>query len=264
MAAALAYYSVFSLTPLLVIVIALAGIFLGQEAVQGKLVWQIQGYIGQAGAEFIQSLIVAAFRQPRQGIVASMVGVVVLLMGAMGVFLQLRSSLNTIFQAPAYKQGMWIKLVIERLISFSMILVIGFLMLISFVLHAILGAFVQVIRDAFPALIDVIQVSNITISFIVIWALLCLVFRYLPNRRLAWKELCVGSFVSAMLFTLGKSILGWYFGVSSLGSSYGGGSALVILLVWIYYSAQIVFLGAECTFAYANLHGSLRPAKKGL
>ncbi len=255
LSAALSYYTIFSLAPLLVIVIAVAGLVFGQQAAQNQIVGQIQGVVGQSAAQVIQTMIAGA-RKPSASIIATVISVVFLLAGATGLFGQLQNSLNSIWEvAPKPNQGIW-NLIKTRFLSFAMILVIGFLLLVSLVLSAALSGFSGYLARLIPGLDVISQVVNFVISFAVVTLLFALIYKYLPDAKISWRDVWWGAIVTALLFTIGKFLIGFYLGKSSVTSSYGAAGSLVLLLLWVYYSGLILFFGAEFTKSYAILSGS--------
>jgi membrane protein len=253
--AALSYYTIFSIAPVLLISIAVAGLVFGAEAAQGRIVAQIQGLVGKSAAEAIQGMLENA-RKPGQGALATVFGAATLLFGAGGAFNELRAALDVIWEIPPRKGGGVLAMIRERLASFAMVLVVGFLLLVSLVLSA--GISALEVKGTFPGSGVVLQVVNNGVSLAVITVLFALIFKYLPDAHppVAWKDLWVGAFVTAALFTLGKFAIGLYLGRSSVASAYGAAGSLVLLLIWVYYSAQILFFGAELTQVYARRHGS--------
>jgi membrane protein len=253
--AALSYYTIFSIAPLLLISIAVAALFFGQEAAQGRIVAQIQGLIGHDAAEAVQGMIENA-RKPGEGLMATVFGTVLLLFGAGGAFNELRAALDVIWEIPPRKGGGIKALMRERLASFGMVLVVGFLLLVSLVVSA--GISLLEVKGTFPGSGVVLQIVNTLVSMAVITVLFALIFKYLPDAHpaVAWKDIWVGAFITSALFTLGKFAIGLYLGRSSVASAYGAAGSLVLLLVWVYYSAQILFFGAELTQVYARRHGS--------
>ena len=253
--AALAYYTVLSLVPLLVVIIGMIGLIFGQEAAQGYIVEQIAALVGPQSAAAIKDMIQRA-NQPTTGIVATVVATATLLLGASGVFGQLQDSLNTIWGVePKEGRGIW-GLIKDRFISFAALLGTGFLLLVSLVLSAGLAAFGKWFGGWLPAPEVVLQVLEFLISFAVITGLFAMIFKTLPDAHVAWRDVWVGAALTAMLFTVGKFAIGLYLGKSDVGSAYGAAGSLVILLVWVYYSAQILLFGAEFTQVYANAVGS--------
>lgn len=255
MAAALAYYTVFSLAPILVISIALAGLVFGQEAAEGRIVGQISGLIGQTSASALEAMIAAA-RKPSTGILATVLGVATLVFGATGVFAELQESLNTIWGVKPKPGRGFIRMLKSRFVSFAMVLGIGFLLLVSLVVSAAIAALGSWMSGLLPLPEALMQIINVAVSIGVITLLFAMIFRVLPDVQIAWRDVWVGAAFTAVLFGLGKLAIGLYLGKSSLASSYGAAGALVVLLVWVYYSAQILFFGAELTRSYAYQHGS--------
>jgi len=259
LAAALAYYTTFSLAPLLILIIAIAGLIGGREAAQNQTMAQVQDLLGSQGRAFVQGMIESA-SQPSTGIAATVIGAVTLLLGALGVFDELQNSLNTIWDVkPKPAQGFLDgvkRFILGRLLSFTMVLGIGFLLLASLVISAALSALGQYISNTWPFVDLWLQLINFVISFVVIMILFAMIFKFLPEAYIAWKDVWLGAAVTSALFTLGKFLIGLYLGRSRVGSIFGAAGSLAILLIWIYYSAQILFFGAEFTQVYANLFGS--------
>ncbi len=256
LAAALAYYTVFSLSPLLIIAIAIAGAIFGEEAARGEIVSQIQGLVGKDGAEFIQTAIESAAKPQEGGGLASVISVVVLLFGASGVFAQLQDALNTIWEVqPDPKRGA-VGFIRDRFLSFSMVLGIGFLLLVSLLLSAALTGVVTYLGHLFPVISSLLQVANFVLGFIVTTVLFGLIYKFLPDVKITWSDVLIGAAITSMLFSIGRYGLGLYLGNSSFGSTYGAAGSLVIILAWVYYAAQILFFGAEFTQVYARRYGS--------
>lgn len=253
LAAALAYYTAFSIAPLLVIVIAIAAFFLGEQAAQGQIVGKIQGLVGNNAAEAIQSMIQNS-QKPTTGIVATLISVGVLLFGATNVFAQLQDALNTIWEVTP-KPGVK-GLVKARFISFAMILGVGFLLLVSLVLSTFLSVVGSYLGGLFPDLQFIWSILNFIISFAVITLLFAMIYKFLPDVKITWSDVGIGAAITALLFTIGKSLLGLYLANSSIASTYGAAGSFVVLLLWVNYSAQILLFGAEFTQVYANKYGS--------
>jgi len=253
--AALAFYSVLSIAPLVVIVLAIAGLVFGAEAARGELVAQIEGMVGRDGARAIEEMIANAQR-PSRGILATVLGAVTLLLGASGVFGQLQDALNTIWEVePKSGRGLW-GFIKDRFLSFTMVLGTGFLLLVSLVISAGLHMVGEYMSGLMPAAEWIWQIANFMISFSIITLLFALIFKIVPDAKVAWRDVWVGAALTAALFTAGKFVLGWYLGRGTVGSAYGAAGSLVVLLVWIYYSAQILFFGAEFTQVYAKRRGA--------
>ena len=259
LAAALAYYTIFSLAPLLIIVIAVTGLFWDEGAVQQQVMNQVSGLVGAQGAEFVSELLTSA-SNPARGIIATILGVITLIFGALGAFNELHNALNSIWDVKEEETKGFVeaikKVIFARLLSFSMILGIGFLLLVSLVISAGLSAVQETIGNAIPEREIILQIVNLIISIGVITVLFALIFKFLPDAEIAWRDVWLGAFFTALLFSLGKFLIGLYLGNSAVGSSFGAAGSLVLLLVWIYYSAQILFFGAEFTQVYANTFGS--------
>jgi membrane protein len=255
LAASLSYYTVFSVAPLLVIAVGVAGLVFGEEAVRGQLHGELQGLVGDSGAEVIEQMMVSA-RKPSTGILATGLGLLALVFGATGVFVQLQDALNHIWHVkPAPRNGL-LNLVRIRFLSFAMVLVIGFLLLVSLVVSAALAAVGAYLGNVFPGWQVLWQGLNLLISFAAITVLFAMIYKILPDTHVAWKDVWFGAAVTSLLFSLGKFAIGLYLGRSSVASAYGAAGSLVIVLLWVYYSAQILFLGAEFTQVFARRHGS--------
>jgi membrane protein len=254
--AALAYYTVFSIAPLLLIAISVAGIVFGREAVQGQMFNQLRGVLGPSAAGVLQEMVKAAAK-PKSGAWATIIGIVTLLFGAAGVFGQLKDALNTIWNVEPPKQGGIMKMLKDRFLSFAMVLGVGFLLMVSFLLDAIIAAAGKFVGSRIPGGEALWQSIELVVSFCVITLLFAMIFRYLPDVRIEWRDVWFGAVFTSVLFVLGKFALAIYFGKSAVGSSYGAAGSLVILLLWVYYSAQIMLFGAEFTQVYARQHGSM-------
>jgi membrane protein len=256
LAAALAYYTVVALAPLLIIILAIAGLFFGRDAAQGQIVAQINSLVGEQSGEAIQGIIANA-SQPKSGIIASIFGIAALLFGASGVFGELQEGLNTVWEVQP-KPGRGIAGIIkDRFLSLTMVFGVGFLLLVSLVLSAGLSALGEYLKGLLPLPEVILQGLNFIISFVVISLLFAMLFKVLPDAKIAWNDVWIGAVITALLFTVGKFLLGLYIGRSSVGSAYGAAGSLIVILIWIYYSSQILFLGAEFTKVYANKYGSL-------
>jgi membrane protein len=251
--AAIAYYTTFSIGPLLIIVIAIAGLVFGHDAAQGAIVAQLSGLIGRQSAEILQAIIQSASFQG-SGILATIIGVGTLLLTATGALTEIQAALNAIWKAAP--SAALTELVRARLVSLGLVVTLGFLMLVSLAVSAGLTALGGYLSDLFPGAGLLMSVLNWTISLVLISALFAAIYKILPDKQIAWRDVAVGSAATAILFTTGKSLIGLYIGSSSVASGYGAAGALVILLLWVYYSAQIFLLGAEYTRAYAETHGS--------
>ncbi|MEH1830952.1 MAG: YihY/virulence factor BrkB family protein [Nostoc sp.] len=255
LAAALAYYTIFSIAPLLIIVIAIAGAVFGEDAARGQIVGQIQGLVGKDGAQFIQTAIQNA-NKPQTGVMASIISVVVLLLGATGLFTELQDSLNTIWEVKP-KPGRGINNIIRlRFLSFAMVIGIGFLLLVSLVISTGLAALVKYFGNILPGVDFLWRIVNFVLSFSITTALFGLIFKVLPDVKITWNDVFIGSVITSFLFSIGRFLLGQYLGNGSFGSTYGAAGSLVVLLAWVNYAAQILFFGAEFTQVYARRYGS--------
>ena len=252
MGAALAYYTVFSLAPLLLIVIAVAGVVFGHDAVRGEIVHQLGGVMGRDGATAVQGLLESA-SEPRQGFVSSVVGFALLIVGATTVFAELQSALDRIWRVPEAKKtsGVW-NLLRTRFLSFGLVLGLGFLMLISLVISAALSVFGNWYGGVFRDWKIVLHIVNIVVSLVMSAALFAMIYKFMPRARIAWSDVWIGAAVTAVLFEMGKFLLGLYLGNAGVASGFGAAGSLVLLIVWVYYSAQIFLLGAEFTWVYAR------------
>lgn len=256
LAAALSYYTIFSLPGLLLIVVAVAGFFLGQESVRQDLMGQVASVLGEDGAEAIGTMLSNAGWDEDAGIVAVVIGVVTVILAATGAFTQLQEALNTVWEvAPAPGAGI-VHTLRKRILSFSLILGIAFLLLVSLVVSAALAGLGNFLESLFPGAAWLIQILNVVISFAVITLLFAMMYKYMPDAEIAWKDVLVGAALTTLLFTVGKFVLGLYLGRSGATSAYGAAGSLVLILLWVYYSAQIFLFGAEFTQVYARKYGS--------
>lgn len=257
--ASLAFYTMLSLAPLIIVVLAIAGFAFGREAATGQLVWQIRELIGRQGAEVVQELLKAA-ADPLAGGIATALGLVTLFFGASSVVAELRDALNTIWDVPTRSTEFGLHSIIavlrERLLSFAIVLAFGFLLLVSLAINAAVSAMGRIFAYWMPTTEWLLQTANSAVTLCVIALLFAAMFRFLPDIHPTWGDVALGALGTAVLFTIGKTLIGIYLGKAGIGSTYGAAGSLVILLVWVYYSAQIFFLGAEFTQAYANCFGS--------
>jgi membrane protein len=258
MAAALSYYTAFSMAPLLILAISIAGLVLGREAAQGKIVEQIGGLVGKQSAVAIQDMIQAANR-PTKGILASVIGIVTLLAGATGVFSELKSALNRIWRTQEYGD---LKNIIKKNVVFlGMLLVMGFLLTVSLILSAVVAALGKFCGGLIPIPELLLHIADFVLSLGIITVMFAAIYRFLPNTRIEWRDVWVGAAVTSFLFNVGKLGLGLYLGKSAVASSYGAAGAILILLLWVYYSGLIFYFGAEFTKLYADRYGSRKSAK---
>ena len=252
--AALAYYTVFSLVPFLVVVIAVIGLVFGQDAAQSAILGQISTLVGEQSAAAIKEMIQRA-DQPSTGLFATALAIATLLLGASGVFGQLQDALNTVWGVePKEGRGVW-GFIKDRFLSFVAVLGTGFLLLVSLILSSALAVVGKWFSGMLPLPEAVLELLNFALSFLVITGLFALIFKVLPDAKIAWRDVWVGAALTAALFTVGKFALGLYLGKSNVASGYGAAGSLVLVLVWVYYSAQIMLYGAEFTQVYANRMG---------
>ena len=262
--ASLAFYTIFSLAPLLIVVIAVASLISGREAAEGLIVWQIQDLTGREGAEVVRQMIAGAHK-PASGILATALGLLTLFVGATAVVADLRDALNTVWEIPI-QDSHWptsvLRILKERVFSFVMVLGIGFLLLVSLIVNVWLAAAGAFFRRLLPMPESVLQALTSVVSFVVIAALFALIYKFMPDVDLEWRDVAAGAILTSLLFSLGKLVIGLYLGKTSLGSTFGAAGSLVVLLVWVYYSAQVFLLGAEFTHVFARRYG--RGASSGL
>jgi len=255
LAAALAYYAVLSLAPLLILLITIGALAFGKEAAQGAISGQIQGLVGTQSAQAIEEIIAHA-NKPTTGAIASAIAIITLLLGASGVFGALQDGLNTIWEVePKPGRGI-IGMIKDRFLSLTMVLGVGFLLLVSLALSAALTALGDFIGGLLPLHTLVLQIVNLIISFGVIALLFALIYKVLPDVEISWSDVWIGAAITSLLFTIGKLLIGLYLGRGSVGSAYGAAGSLIVILIWVYYSAQILFFGAEFTQVYADAFGS--------
>jgi len=255
--AALAFYTLFSMTPILVLAIAVAGYFFGAQAAQGEIIIQVQGLVGPNGAQAIQALLAAA-QDPASGLVATILASVLLLVGATSVFAELKGSLDELWGTMQSRRSSFSVLMRTRLLSFGLVLVLAFLLLISLVVSALLAVLERYAGGIWSSSGVVLSAISSLISFGVIAFLFAVIYKMLPDVQLSWRDVWTGAIFTAGLFSLGKYAIGLYLGNSAVASGFGAAGSVVALLVWVYYSAQIFFLGAEFTRQYALWFGSLQ------
>ena len=262
MGAAIAFYTVFSLAPLVMIVIGVAGFFWGEDAVRGELMRQIGGMVGENGATAIESVVRSSSEEPDQGIVATVASVVVLVVGATTVFAELQSALDRIWEVPAKEKASGIfSMIRARLLSFGLVLSLAFLLLVSLIVSTMLSAFGGWLGGLMPGWEIVLHVLNLAVSFGILVVLFAMIYKFMPQADVAWRDVWTGAVVTALLFELGKLLIGLYVGKSAVASSYAAAGSLVVVLIWVYYAAQVFLLGAEFTWVYANEHGSRAAAR---
>lgn len=256
LSASLAYYTVFSIGPMIIVIIYVAGIIYGRDAVQGTIFGQIKGLVGASAAAQIQEMIKSAALNT-QGNFAFVIGIVTLVIGATGVFAEIQDSINQIWNLkPKPKKG-WVKMLTDRALSFSVIISLGFILLVSLLVNGVLEVLMDRLQARFPNItVVLVYIVNILVTLLVTSTLFAVIFKVLPDARIKWRDVATGSIVTAVLFMLGKFAITFYIGKSDVGSTYGAAGSLVVLLVWVYYSSVILYFGAEFTKAYAAKYGS--------
>lgn len=252
--AAIAYYTIFAIAPVLLIAIAIAGLAFGQAAAQGAIVDQLSGLMGKQSAEAVQSMLQSA-SNGYSGTIATIAGIATLLITASGVFVEMQSSLNAIWKARPDTSTVS-RLIRARLVSLGLIMALGFLLMVSLAASAALTALGSYLNDILPAIRLLLYIGNFIVSFVLVALLFAAIYKFLPDTPIAWRDVAIGAVVTTLLFTVGKWLIGLYIGSSRVASTYGAAGALIVLLLWIYYSAQIFLLGAEFTKCYARRHGS--------
>lgn len=259
--ASLSYYTIFSLAPLLLLVISLAGIFLGKDAIQGKVFSEINGLVGNDAAKQIQDMI-KHLEMSGKSTVSVIIGVVTLIIGATTVFGEIQESINIIWQVKAKPKKAWLKLVKDRLLSGSLIISLGFLLLVSLVINGALLAVSDKLKTFLPDItVVVFNVINVVVSFIVITVLFGVIFKVLPDVKIGWRDVRSGAIFTSVLFMLGRLVIGIYVGMSANSSTYGAAGSLIAILLWVYYTAAILYFGAEFTKAYVDFKGKrIQPA----
>ncbi|MFT3717628.1 YihY/virulence factor BrkB family protein [Pseudorhodoferax sp.] len=258
MGAALSYYSVFSMAPLLLIVISVAGLVFGERAAHGELFEQLAGLMGADAARALETLL-ASVNKPAQGIVSTLIGLGVLLIGATTVFGELQNALDRIWRAPARDTsgGLW-KLLHTRLLSFGMVLGFAFLLMVSLVLGAVVSALGKWWSSAFAGWEVLAQLLNVVLGFALTTGVFAMIYKIMPRVQVRWYDVWIGAAVTALLFTVGRFLIGLYIGKSGVASSFGAAGSVIVIFVWVYYSAQVFLLGAEFTWLYARQYGSMR------
>lgn len=255
LSAALAYYTVFSLAPLLVLIISVVSIFLGQEAIQGQLFSQINGLVGNEAAKQIQDMIKSVGLSGKTN-TALAIGIVTLLIGATSIFVEIQDSVNLIWRVKAKPKQGWLKLIKDRLLSSSLVVSLGFLLLVSLMVNGMVLALSDVLTRFIPGVgVYIIMAFNFLLSMAVVTLLFAIIFKVLPDAKISWKDVRWGALFTAVLFMIGRSIIGFYIETTGTSSAYGAAGSLIVILTWIYYTAAILYFGAEFTLAYANHFG---------
>lgn len=253
--ASLAYYTVFSIAPVLLIIISFFGLLFGKDAIQGDIYKQIKGLVGRDAAGQIQDII-KNIHLTGHNLFATIISLIILLIGATGIFGEVQDSLNKIWGLRLKKRRIWWKLIINRLLSFSLIISIGFVMMVSLLLNAMVSAFGKFLARYFSDFsVVLVEITDSVITFIVTTFLFSLMFKMLPDAKIKWKDVLVGGLITAVFFTLGKLAIGYYLGSSDFATVYGAAGSVMIIMVWVYYSSIILYLGAEFTKVYAKMFG---------
>lgn len=260
MGAALAYYTMFSLAPLLLIVVSVAGLVFGEDAARGEIQAQLQGLMGVSSAGAVQSLLVSV-REPAEGLTATAVGLVLLFVGATTVFAELQNALDRIWRVPGrLRNSGWLSLVRARLMAFGMVLALGFLLIVSLVSSAMLAALSRRLDPVFGGWQTVVEAGNALGGFLLVAFMFGLIYKIMPRQRVLTTDVWLGALLAALLFTVGKFVIGAYIGRSGVASGFGAAGSLVVVLLWVYFSAQILLVGAEFTCVYARTFGSQKPS----
>lgn len=255
LSAALSYYTIFSLAPMLLVIISIFSIFFGRDAIQGELFGQIQGLVGASAATQLQEILINAETSNKTGL-AAMIGIVTLILGATGVFAEIQDSINFIWSIQAKPKKGWLQYLKNRLVSFSLILTLGFLLIVSLGVNTLVDLLSGRLEFYFSeASVVFFYVMNVVMVLSIITALFTVIFKVLPDGHLRWKECLVGAGFTALLFLMGKFLISYYIGKANLGAIYGTSASIVILLTWVYYSSIILYFGAEFTKVYARLDG---------
>lgn len=255
MSAALAYYTVFAIAPVIIVVISLCDIFYGRAAIEGRIFQNIQGLVGADAALQIEQII-RNITVSRDVSWASVVGVVALILAATGVFAEIQDSINFIWRLKAKPKRGWVKLILNRVLSFSMIIVLGFILLVSLVINSVLDLLGQELLKQFPdTAVFLVHSLNLFITFLTVGFLFATIFKVLPDARIEWRDVIVGALVTALLFIIGKSVIGYYLTKTHISSTYGAAGAVVIILLWVYYSSIILYFGASFTRVYTLRRG---------
>lgn len=252
--AAISFYTVTSIAPVLLIVIAIAGLAFGRDAAQNALSGQFSGLMGRPTAEVLQSAVASAASKS-SGILATMIGVAALIATASGVFGEMQAALNSIWKTKSQATSVT-RLIRARVISLGLVAALGFLLIVSLVISAGLTAFGNYLDTVLPMGKLILPALNFVVSLVLLGVLFGAIYKVLPDRSLQWKDVVIGALITSVLFNIGKSLIGWYIGSSAVASSYGAAGGLIVLLLWVYYSVQTFLLGAEFTKIYANRHGS--------
>jgi len=260
LSASLAYYTIFSLGPMMIVILFLTDLFWGRQAIEGRVYGQISELVGNSAALQIQEIIKNASLDSGNYFTAT-VGFITLLIGATTVFAEIQDSINTIWKLKAKAEKGWLKMLLTRLLSFSLVISLGFLLLVSLVINTLIEGFMDTLRQRFPDVtVVLLYIFNLVLTLLIIWFLFAIIFKVLPDAKIRWRDVSVGALFTALIFMLGKFGISFYIGSSNIGSTYGTAGSLVVLLLWVYFSAIILYFGAEFTKFYAVKFGSeIRP-----
>ncbi|MCW3112551.1 MAG: ribonuclease [Segetibacter sp.] len=255
LSAALSYYTIFAIGPLLIIIISLSALFYGRDAIEGRLYGQIKGLIGSEAALQVQDIIKNS-QHSNKGVIGTVIGTVALVIGATGIFTEIQDSINFIWSLRAKPKRGIVKYLINRLLSFSLIVSLGFLLIVSLVISALLDLLSDRLTHYFPdTTVYIFYVANIAIIFIIISLLFAIIFKVLPDGKIKWKDAFIGAAFTSILFIIGKAAIGFYLGRANLGATYGTAASVIVILTWVYYTSLILYFGAEFTKAYALEYG---------
>ncbi len=262
LSAALSYYTLFSLGPMLIVLLSLAGIFYEEAAIEGKVFEEIVGMIGPDAAPLIQSALSNLALSGKSNL-AIIIGSATLIMGATGVFIEIQDSINQIWKVKAVPKKGWIKLIVNRVLSLSMVATLGFLLIVSLIINSMVTAFNSILSRFFPKqVLFIFDYANLAVTFLVLIALFSIIYKVLPDATIKWRSVRSGAIFTSLLFMFGKYLIGLYISYASVGSVYGAAGTIIVIAVWVYYSAAILFFGAEFTKVYAELKGEhIKPAK---
>lgn len=250
--ASLAFYTILSMSPLVLLAVAIAALVFDRASAQNEVLYQVQEMVGSDGRHLVEGILESA-RKPASGAIASIISLLMLLFGASGVFSELRVALNRIAGSDSDQTTSFYRMVRESLLSFGMVLAIGFLLMVTLLISATLAALGKLWGPAMPLPSGALEIINFLVSFLSIAGLFALMLRYIPDQKVPWSDVAAGSVATALLFTLGKTLIGIYLGRASVGSTYGAAGSLMVIIVWVYYSAQIFFFGAEFTHVWAKM-----------
>ena len=259
--AALAFYTLFSLAPVLIVAVSVGGFFFGAKAAQGEIVRQFQGLMGTQGATAIETILQSTNR-PAVGALATVLGLLAILVGASGAFNELQDALNIVWKVNKSRESFWRVALRHRFFSLGLVIATGFLLLTSLVITAFVSAAGRLVGTLLPVSIIVLEAMNVVFSLGIITLLFALIFKFIPDTTIPWRDVWMGAGGTSVLFTIGKVVIGFYLGHSALTSAYGAAASLVIVLIWIYYSAQILLFGAELTHVYSLYYGSRMETKR--